>query len=370
MDRLPHPPTDSMIDRRAALVGGAALLAAPSLALAREATLRDPFGPLPDRWRRIRALGQPLPPTPGTCHWMPPPVMGLIATTFYTDRQNSVIDQSRHALWERQQAPLLSFIERAEQGIATWLASLGRDETTARCAIGALDDWARARALSGTFNGQGEAAVRWCMTGATIAYLNVWRDNGLVDPERKARIGAWLGQIGRSSRARAAQLHNNHLYWAAAAAITTAVAANDRRTFEWAIQVGRTGANSVAANGTLPLELARGSRALGYHCFALSALVLIAEFGAANGVDLYSENDHALRRIVALILRNAHEPSEISRLAGSRQIWQGPEAGPFGWAEIWQARFPSRALGEILQTLRPLIVPYMGGNQTLLFGRA
>jgi len=47
----------------------------------------------------------------------------------------------------------------------------------------------------------------------------------------------------------------------------------------------KDGIDEIAADGTLPLEMGRGQRALHYHLFALAPLVTMAELAAANGED-------------------------------------------------------------------------------------
>ena len=59
-------------------------------------------------------------------------------------------------------------------------------------------------------------------------------------------------------------------------------------TFDWAMAAYDNGVNQIRPDGTLPLEMARGRRAFHYHLYALAPLVLLAEFGEANQLDLYA----------------------------------------------------------------------------------
>jgi poly(beta-D-mannuronate) lyase len=80
---------------------------------------------------------------------------------------------------------------------------------------------------------------------------------------------------------------NNHAFWAGAGMMAAAVALDDRALFGWSIEKYRTGLAQIQPDGTLPLELARKSKARHYHTFALSPLVLIAETGTRNDVPLF-----------------------------------------------------------------------------------
>jgi poly(beta-D-mannuronate) lyase len=53
----------------------------------------------------------------------------------------------------------------------------------------------------------------------------------------------------------------------------------------------RAGIAAIQSDGTLPLEMRRGHRALHYHLLAVSPLVYLAEFGEDNHLHLYAENN-------------------------------------------------------------------------------
>jgi len=357
-----------MTINRRAILGSCALLAAnPARALARQ-RLAEPFTIRQDRWRRIKALSSAAPPAVDICPPPPSPIEGIKGTYFYSNQNHSIVDSELHSKWQQQREPLLSFIVGVENEVEKWLVSGGTDRRAAACAASWLGAWADANALLGFFNGQGMNGLRWCTVGLANAYLNI-RLTKEIGGERRIRIDRWFGKLALRCRASAPAEHNNHYFWAAAATASAGVAFNDFKGFDWAMQCGRVGAHEISDGGTLPLELARGRRALGYHCFALSALLILAEYGKANGIDLYDENGQAIARLVDFILRNMDDPAEITRITDKKQVWGGPSDGSMAWAEIWQARFPDERLLPVLKKLRPLRMAYMGGNQTLMFGR-
>ena len=68
------------------------------------------------------------------------------------------------------------------------------------------------------------------------------------------------------------------------------MAVNARGLFTWGLEHYRLGVSQIGPDGTMPLEMARKSKARHYHNFALMPFVLIAEVAAQNGVDLYGES--------------------------------------------------------------------------------
>jgi poly(beta-D-mannuronate) lyase len=118
----------------------------------------------------------------------------------------------------------------------------------------------------------------------------------------------WYGEALRKKPA-----GNNHLYWAGVQLAATAAVTGNHKDLDWAIKAYRNGIGQIAADRTLPLEMSRGERALHYHLYALAPLVLIAEFGEDNGIPLYVENDHALRRL---------EKTSVAGLGGAQLFAQ------------------------------------------------
>src|SRR5262249_18572681 len=147
---------------------------------------------------------------------------------------------------------------------------------------------------------------------------------------------------------------NNHLYWAALAAAATGIAADDRALFDWAVARYRFALTQIDADGALPQELARASRARHYHLFALAPLVMVAELGASNGLDLYAEHDGALHRLVARVVGSPDDPAWFERRTGHPQERGEALTGwSLAWAEPYYARFHNARLVPYLARLRP-----------------
>jgi len=130
--------------------------------------------------------------------------------------------------------------------------------------------------------------------------------------------------------------------------------------------------SNVDADGSLPHELKRASKAMHYHRFSLEPLAMAAEIAAANGIDLYANG--ALHRLVAYTAAAMRDPDIVARRLGVTQSSVGADAvkpSMWAWAEPYLARFPDKA--ELAATLKPLrgkglSTTWLGGDMTLRFG--
>ena len=84
--------------------------------------------------------------------------------------------------------------------------------------------------------------------------------------------------------------YNNHFYWAELAVVAQGIADDDRNAFLWGVNTYYVGMNAIQPDGSLSAEMNRASMALHYQLYALGPLVMLAEFGAANEIDMYSAN--------------------------------------------------------------------------------
>jgi poly(beta-D-mannuronate) lyase len=344
------------LSRRLVLAGVSSLATLMLSANADTVRLADPFDP-----RRRRRVAPPAVAAPA-CPLSLPVVRGVIGVRYYTDEQSTIIDPVLRARNVAANKSLADYVATVQAMSAAWLSSRGTDRAAAACGLKLLGQWAAGGALLGRFNGQGRGSQRWNATGLGIAYLALRHAApGKSDPA----VAAWLGRVGASCRYAGEALKNNHLNWTAAAVAACAVAANNQNLWCWAIAAARRGIAEIAPDGSLPLEIARGSHALGYHNFALTPLLVVAELALVNGIDLYAYNDHALGRLAAFTLRNVADPAAVTRLTGAAQEKQGN----LPWLEIWARRNPGDAAAQrFVRRQRPVTFAYAGGNQTLLFG--
>jgi poly(beta-D-mannuronate) lyase len=179
-----------------------------------------------------------------------------------------------------------------------------------------------------------------------------------------------VADIVKSEWKEGASKFNNHYYWAAWSVMPVSVILNRRALFDWSVSVYRTFTTQVDADGYLPLELARNTRALGYHNYALPPLVMIAAFGKANGLDLASEGNHALTRLVERDLQGLASPAMFEAKTGYKQNLEGldEESSKLSWLEpyCWTVNCTAQEQQK-LAAIRPAGNYRTGGNLTAIF---
>jgi poly(beta-D-mannuronate) lyase len=330
-------------------------------------------GPVDVPARRALA-GRPLGAV--ACAAAPAPVRDIPAEPFYSDRAGSIVDPVRYAARERVVKPIGDFLGGVVKMADRWVESNPPQVEMARCALAWLDGWARADAMLGHVTAQGGYERKWTLGGLALAYLNI-RDAPGLDAAAKARVEAWFARLAAEVRRYydrppgrgVTDKLNNHRYWAALAVAASAVATGDRAGLDWAIEGYRLGVGQIDADGMLPLELARAGKALHYHAFSVAPLVMLAEIGAANGIDLYGERGGALERLVASVVEGLSDPAPFARRTGTKQDFVGARSGwHVAWAEIWYARRRDVSVVPLLRAYRPLRNNWLGGNLSLEFG--
>jgi poly(beta-D-mannuronate) lyase len=292
-------------------------------------------------------------------------VHDLDLARFYADAEGSIVDPGKLAGHRAAVQPLTDFLREvtkaADRSLST--STTATADHHARCALAWLEAWARGRALLGQMRSkQAEYQRKWDTAGLALAYLKVRRS---ASPEQHAAIAPWLVALADASRAFSddpARQRNNHWYWLGLAAGATALAADSPRHWTMAREIMGDAARDIAADGSLPLELVRGARALHYHAFAAMPLVVLAELAAERGEDWYGLEGGALHRLVDLTSRGLADPALFDRLAKVRQ--ERPVSPGAGWLALYAVRFPARA--GAMRITAPAGHRWLGGDVKLL----
>jgi poly(beta-D-mannuronate) lyase len=337
-----------------------------------------PFRVPPDPAARRAAVGRPA-NAPLACPATPPPPRDLAVEPFYRkdDPTHSIVDPAAYAARAAAVAPLSAMDSGAVRLADRYVGTIPREPATALCLAERLDAWARAGAMLGEVTTQGGFERKWTLVSLALSYAAI-ADAVEVPSATRARIERWLADVGwavvpyYARRPFAEQ--NNHLNWAALAALAAGAASGDRGLFDWGIAAARGALGVVAADGSLAAELARKSKALHYHKFSVEPLALADAIASANGIDLAAENGGALHRLAAFTLAGFEAPERVTALVGAAQEFFGADRitpSMFAWAEIYQARHPDPALSARLAAIRPrdgFSYTWLGGNVTLRFG--
>jgi len=276
--------------------------------------------------------------------------------TYYTDSKASVIDAKKKAEFDKaSQAPM--DLSRGAALAADAYLEIG-SRSAALCVYSLLDAAAKADAWDGKMdNFSGVYVQNWMLSGVGIAYLKV-RPSGLGTAAQDAAIQKWFKLLaGRVReffdeevpRLGGPQNENNHIYWAGLAVAAEAIADNDHDAGEWALYTYRMGLANIQPDGSLKMEMNRGQGALHYHLYALAPLIMMAELGEANGIDLYAENDGAIHRLVKFCEAGLEDPTVLEKRTGVAQVVELPWGGSdIGWAVPYVRRFPDAKLSALI----------------------
>ncbi len=297
---------------------------------------------------------------------------------FYQKRDptHSIVDPAAYERRAKAVAPLSAMATGVARLGDRYLRAQPRDPRIGVCLARWLDSWAGAGAMLGTATSQGAYERKWTLSTLALNYA-LLGDAPEIAAESRRRIEAWLADLARATvppyAAKRYSEQNNHLNWAALAALATAVASQDSVLFEWAIAATRGAIGNIDADGSLPHELRRASKAMHYHRFALEPLVLAAEIAAANGIDLYAERDGALHRLTAHTRAAMADPEIVARRVGVAQSFVGGDAirpSMYAFAEPYVARFRDPGYAAVLRQVRGkgLSSTWLGGDLTLRFG--
>jgi poly(beta-D-mannuronate) lyase len=299
------------------------------------------------------------------CPPPPPAVRDIALPRFYADTAGSKVDPAADAAHKVAVKPLIEFLRHvtADADRAWRRAKPEAREEAGRCALAWIAAWARAGAWLGRMETrQAEYQRKWDLAGVALTYLKV---RHLASAADRQTIEPWLQAF--ADRARAffddpARKRNNHWYWLGLAEGAVALATDSDRHWQTARGIMGDAASDIAADGTLKEELARESRALHYHAFAVMPLVVLAELARTKGEDWYALGDGALHRLVAITAQGLADPTLFERRATRPQdpkTWPGA-----GWIQLYAARFPERRTVPVPGA--PDSHRWLGGSVTVL----
>jgi len=304
-----------------------------------------------------------------TCPELPHLSPDLTTSGFYSDSKSSIIDPVKWKAYSESAGPYKRL------GDLVSAAADAYQTTGSRQAAECVLRLEKAAALDKVFTGKMSSSQAyfvqgWVIGALGIGYLKV-RDSQVFHREDAKLLTAWMKTVSRhtmdyydSQLAKPGHENgNNHLYWAGVQVAAIAIAANDRKMFDWAVAAYRNGARQITPEGTLPEEMRRGQRALHYHLYAASPLVYLAEFGEDNGIDLYAENNGALKLLVRRATEGLAGSGYFDQQTGIHQdAPNGPPTGEeIGWAKLYVKRFPDPAISVLIAKANSLYYMYLGG---------
>jgi poly(beta-D-mannuronate) lyase len=294
----------------------------------------------------------------------------LITDGFYRldDPTHSIIDPVRQEAYRKSSEGVknigLAIVKAADDYRTTG------SRQAAQCAMTQILTLTQDHSLTGKMSsGQAYYVQGWVVGAIAISYLKI-RETGIATPQQTEDIGKWMQSVGGQTiayydahkKASHSDGQNNHLYWAGVEIAAIGVAANNRKNFDWAMATYDNGVNQIQPDGSLPLEMARGSKALHYHLYAIAPLVLLAEFGESNHLDLYAHANGAIHRLVNFSIAGLQDPTPFTKATGVEQeVPKKINGDQIGWAPPYAQRFPDPALEYFIKAATNLSVYYLGG---------
>lgn len=337
------------------------------------AAVQNPFPVAEARESHGRVMKQAL-----ACGSPPPAMRDLSFDSIYEDDDPtaSIVDPKKKEDYRIGMRTLNAYENRLTDMANDYALSQPPRIKAAKCTLRWLYKWAVQDALLGKVNSTGQSVRKWTLGSVASAYLQI-KDEPALDASEKKRVEKWLSKVAYqvvedfSADPTRRSRQNNHLLWAAWAVAATSAAVDDDTLFSWAMKRAQFGLSQVQEDGTLPLEMARARRALLYHVFSISPLVMMAEMGRENGVDLYGYNNHALHRLIFVTLNGLSSPSFFVQRTGHKQDYKSIVSSQgMAWLPVYMRRFDSPLAASWANKVpQPLYNRRMGGSTTLLFGR-
>jgi poly(beta-D-mannuronate) lyase len=293
----------------------------------------------------------------------------LTTDGFYSDSKSSVIDPVKWKAYTESSGPYKKLGDEAVAAADAYRTTGSRP--AAACVLKLLN----AAAADGVFTGkmssrQAYYVQGWVIGAVAIAYLKV-RNSGVVQPNQSASLTSWMKTVARQSMdfyeaaksKPGGDAGNNHLYWAGVEIAAIAIAADDHSMFDWAMATYANGVNQISPEGTLPLEMRRGQRALHYHLYAIAPLVYLAEFGKVNGLDLFAQDNFAIKRLVDRSIAGLRGSGYFDRETGIPQDTPNgpPTAEEISWAKGYVHSFPDPEISSLIAQAPSLSYMYLGG---------
>jgi poly(beta-D-mannuronate) lyase len=282
-------------------------------------------------------------------------------------------------------------------------AGVAEDDAAARRALVLnLRRWAVGRSMT-RIEGDlaaGLYSIDRALLPVLVAYAPL-RGHPDLEPENRALIDGWLAAV-MDHRGQAATrlppdsgvLLNNHRYLADSVEAAYGALTGDNLRFRRGIERYLIALGQMRDDGSFPLEVQRGARALWYQRHAIASLATIAGIAAVQGHDLWSAeaSGRSLHRAITYLLDGIEEPRRVWRYA-SANVSPGPYANYrvqdlgfmvrrghgrhyMAWADAYLARFPDRPEAARLRALlaehdpdfRPMIDEYGGGAVSCFLG--
>jgi poly(beta-D-mannuronate) lyase len=348
------------------LLLGSSLLVIVSATYASDAGLRSPYR----LGSTLTPVKQKIPSKQRTCPTPPTAPRTLNTTSIYAaeDSSRSRIDAEAQKRYRLAMQHVTDF----NQGVAKFAQYIHEKphyrNFYAECILKWTHEWAEAQALQKLATRTARTGIGPYASGIALSYLQAKaikphdRRHAVIQNWMMSIVHQYIAHFNRFPDARSSR--NNLRYWAALGATAVGIAAQNRTVFNWGIGSARIGLEQITQQGTLPLEMMRKSRALLYHHHAVAPLVMTAELGLKNGINLYQDHDGALHRLALFAANTLVDDTTISMLADSRQKSIKDKTHATAWLTLYEKRFrhPPKGVPPLPATEHDSFSSNLGGE--------
>ncbi|MDB5745540.1 MAG: Alginate lyase [Massilia sp.] len=277
------------------------------------------------------------------CGPAPKAVIDIDANSYYTDKHRSVIDPVLKARNVAAVKPIDDFLDVLARAASAYQASPAARAGEADCALQWMARWAGDQALLGKMTTRQSYYTRkWTLGGLALSYAKL---KPAATGLQQRSIEAWLTALAAATIVHSDAhkgVRNNHYYWEGLAVTAAGAVTGDARLLAWGRKVFGHAMSQVAADGSLPLEMNRAVKALHYHLFAVTPLVMMASI-----LDLRSPQ---LDSLVRFTLDGAADPAYIEKQTG---FVQERATGPMSWKAIYARQVPGPASATTATSWQP-----------------
>lgn len=246
------------------------------------------------------------------------PVKRIEGVDIYNDAVGAIPDPAREGRNAELRADLTDFLRLLHH---TYDISVDVTPST-RCADVAIREWAKAHALMLSPTSSSPRVER-VLTAVALNSFFLKRSQAGQYPSVEEL--AWLRDLtsvvaddyNRESMANTPFYRNNVYFWSSAAQGLHAVLTRDTIFIAFSDQAWRDAMERIDADGYIEPELKRGRRALVYHQFAYSALLILRQTRFALGLPVSEADQAAMQRLADAIGLALCDPSEMASRAST-----------------------------------------------------
>jgi poly(beta-D-mannuronate) lyase len=234
--------------------------------------------------------------------------------TFYADKAGSVVDPRAQRRNEELQAPVRKMLGYVE----TSFDAANDKSPVTDCAVNIIRQWATERALlNPPVSTQGRIERARFVIGLNIIALKLRK----LEYPLGNTVLSWLKDLNYAVMDYFEKGTNRaNLYiWSGVGAVSFALLTGDRVAAVYEDKVWRASIADITADGFLPKELTRAHRALIYHQYAFSALLMLREMRLALGESESASDRGALHRLAARISSSLCDPRQMAAMSGATQ---------------------------------------------------